>query len=397
MKTRYLFHSEEAAVENGRFVFTLDKRIHNPVRFRLTRAGFTRTTSTDAAPHAVYLRSDALSELCTRKHTVQAKSVNHHDPSNVLAVLEERHATERYSMLGATPSFPCMPHGNKTQIDFYFTNNNTVLPPSYAAPEVPGTSDVDMDALIASGDLLYWVDMDLDGAVLNNALVQASVGESVNRIISREPGGPLTFITSGADKIQFAAMGPETFGIMQQDAAAWAYSIDSTYPNLTDVVTGSHIFLLKSPPNPAGLEVIWQSSSLHMFWWSNTLQYKNAAEAYVQTGLTVLPATDYLLEVAYTPTESNWHLTKLSDSSTESALAQEALRSPTATEVKMISTAQSHQLGVFSHYAMCTPAAVAQVKSYFTQRYTGATTESAPDPDAVDATFFAEIEITARQ
>ena len=68
MKTRYLFHSEEATVEDGRFVFSLDKRIHNPVRFRLMRAGFTRTTSTDAAPHAVYLRSDALSELCTRKH-----------------------------------------------------------------------------------------------------------------------------------------------------------------------------------------------------------------------------------------------------------------------------------------------------------------------------------------
>ena len=69
MKTRYLFHSEDADVVDNRFVFTLDKRISNPTHFRIRRVGFTRTTSTDAAPHAIYLRSDALSELCTRKHT----------------------------------------------------------------------------------------------------------------------------------------------------------------------------------------------------------------------------------------------------------------------------------------------------------------------------------------
>ena len=60
MKTRYLFHSEDADVVDNRFVFTLDKRISNPPPFRIRRAGFTRTTSTDAAPHAIYLRSDAL-------------------------------------------------------------------------------------------------------------------------------------------------------------------------------------------------------------------------------------------------------------------------------------------------------------------------------------------------
>ena len=390
---RFLVHHDNSTYDAAtkRFYFNLDQRISNPTRIKVSKASYTAST-TASDPQVIYMRSQALNDLIKAKHTVDLVAEGHENASDAIAVLEETHTTGRYRMQGSTLVFPVHSHtASSRKFDFYFTNNFTALDGVYTAPSVPGTTTAEMEAFVAAGDITVWIDMSKADAVLNTSLEQATVGESINRIVSRTPGGDLQLMASGTDKVAYTTLG-EGNAVTQQVAAAWSYSIDGS-GNPYDQVTGSHVFLLRSPPDATGLEVIWQSSSLHMFWWNDTLQYKNAAEAYVSTGLVVLDDTDYLLEVAYVAAESNWTLTKLSDNSVQTALNLQALRSPVFTQVKMISTAQSHQLGKFGDYVNCSAGAAADVVQYFKQVYTGAATEAVVDPDGKDATFFVQLDI----
>ena len=131
-----------------------------------------------------------------------------------------------------------------------------------------------------------------------------------------------------------------------------------------------------------------------MYYYSDVLQYKaGSPEVYVSTGLAVLDDTDYLLEVRYTPSGSDWYLMKLSNETVTSALNLTALRSHDVTQVKMISTAQSHQLGTFSDYVHCAPDAAADAWSYLLQKYKGEATVPVVDPDGRDASFFLQLDI----
>ena len=134
-----------------------------------------------------------------------------------------------------------------------------------------------------------------------------------------------------------------------------------------------------------------------MFYYSDVLQYKaGSPEVYVSTGLAVLDDTDYLLEVRYTPSGSNWYLMKLSNEVTTSALNLTALRAHDNTQVKMISTAQSHQLGTFSDYVHCVPDAAADVWAYLLQKYKGEATVPVVDPDGKHASFFLQLDIDTK-
>ena len=224
-------------------------------------------------------------------------------------------------------------------IDFQFSQNRSPLNGVYTPVTVPGTTDDDMELHVFNSLIRVWLDFKMTGAVLNQALEQASVGESVNRIISRFPGADLQLMTSGVDKVAYQPLGSHLFGVTQQIGAAWAYSIDGSGGGF-DYAEGTHVFLFRSPPDASALEVLWQSSSLHLYVWQDTLKYKSGTpEIYVSSGLVVLDSTDYLLRVEYTATESNWYLMKLSDETVTSALGLAPLRSPNVTEVKMISTA----------------------------------------------------------
>ena len=62
------------------------------------QATFTTAGDTDPHPTVVYLRSNVLSRLIKRKHTVSLRNVGHENPENVLAVLTETHTRGRYAM-----------------------------------------------------------------------------------------------------------------------------------------------------------------------------------------------------------------------------------------------------------------------------------------------------------
>ena len=117
---RFLLHDSEAVYNatDWKWYFNLDRRIENPTLIRVGKCSFTAATAS-TYPVVVYMRSNTLTELSTVKHTVELKSNNHHDNSNVIAVLHETHTQGRYT--GGGLSFPVHGHTNATNIDIYFT------------------------------------------------------------------------------------------------------------------------------------------------------------------------------------------------------------------------------------------------------------------------------------
>ena len=100
MATKYLLHSDSATFDatSKKWFFNLEQRIHNPRVIRLAQASFTTAGDTSPHPAVVYLRSDAISRMCQRKHTVALKDAGHNNDTNILAVLTETHTRGRYSM-----------------------------------------------------------------------------------------------------------------------------------------------------------------------------------------------------------------------------------------------------------------------------------------------------------
>ena len=80
MATKYLLHSESATFDATakKWFFYLEKRISNPRVIRLAQASFTTAGDTDPHPSVVYLRSDAISRMCVRKHTTGQRARERH-------------------------------------------------------------------------------------------------------------------------------------------------------------------------------------------------------------------------------------------------------------------------------------------------------------------------------
>ena len=122
---------------------------------------------------------------------------------------------------------------------------------TYTAPSTDITVAQILD-LATQGHVTIWLDLHDASFLLNGAMAPAAVGESINRLISRVPGGTHTFYASGVDKVQKPALG-NSFGLSQQDGAAWAYSVEtSSTDNTPEFAYGTNIFLLKAPPTVGG-------------------------------------------------------------------------------------------------------------------------------------------------
>ena len=79
MATKYLLHSDSATFDatSKKWFFNLEKRIANPRVIRLAQASFTTAGDTSPHPAVVYLRSDSISRMCQRKHTVVLQDSGH--------------------------------------------------------------------------------------------------------------------------------------------------------------------------------------------------------------------------------------------------------------------------------------------------------------------------------
>ena len=121
---RFILNNGNSTLENGVYTFELDKRLSNATSARINKASFVYSPS-GVGPLAVYLRSDALHHISGRKHTVELKNTQHENSSNILAVLEETHSTNRYRLRGRERVIP-LKYTHLRNLDFYFTGPDGV-------------------------------------------------------------------------------------------------------------------------------------------------------------------------------------------------------------------------------------------------------------------------------
>ena len=406
---RLLLHSEDASYDatTKKYRFQLDRRIDKPKQLRVAKAFYSAATMT-AYPLVVYLRSDNLHRLIKDKHTLRLKDDNHEQFENILSTMLEGDRDGRYSSNVDIRRLETDPHLHVTEIDIYFSSNATVLSGRYVVPPVPGVSSAQVEAWCASGQIVFWMDMDRSGAVLNESTgLQALADEDVGNVIARVPSdGTSTFTNSSAGGLTWKPFNANTSGITDQVGGAWESAVDSTSPNFTDpLATGSFIMLWRSP-DPLAFEVMWQSSNIDLALSNGSIAVKPVLGVYATLVGGVLAGTDYIVKISWVATlnsgtsytfDYSCDLIKLSDNSVTSGTTSCSVNvaSPTS---KRYSTAQTHLDGYYGMTFMTTQDATvdAAVVNYIKQVYSGAATEPVVGPDAVDASFQLELDIDTK-
>ena len=117
---RFILADSNATLADGVYTYSLDTRLTNASVLQLKKCSFQLTTS-GTPPVAIFLRSKAFHTLGGVKHTVELKSNNHQDSSDILAILEESHATGRYQLRGIPRPVP-LRYSHLRKLDVYFTD-----------------------------------------------------------------------------------------------------------------------------------------------------------------------------------------------------------------------------------------------------------------------------------
>ena len=130
----------------------------------MTQANFNAATASDYPP-VVYLRSEALSRLATRKTAVELKSSGHEDRTDAICTLQESHALGRYHLgTEKSVSFRVQRDLNITKLDFGFYDNRTSMPSggvvsSGSAAAAGAVTAADIEALHDDGKVIMWLPM----------------------------------------------------------------------------------------------------------------------------------------------------------------------------------------------------------------------------------------------
>ena len=176
---KYLLHHSDSVYDDTtkRWLFTLDKRIGNPINIKISKLSFTAVTAA-TYPAVVYMRSNALNNMARVKHSIELKSEDHENASNVIAVLQETHTQGRYKL--HEPVFlPVHRHTSHTRaLDIYFTDGSTVLDGGVSTGEPESTNVTDQDILDIT-DLIFFLDWDHAASLDPNPIAQNVHHESI--------------------------------------------------------------------------------------------------------------------------------------------------------------------------------------------------------------------------
>ena len=291
---KYLLHSSQATYDaaSKRWIFDLDQRISNPTRLRLAKATFTTPGDMSVHPSVVYMRSDALARMITRKHTVELRADNHPNSSNVIAVLTETHTRGRYRILGGQ-TFPVNPNQSERRIDIYFTDGETILDGAVGSGGGTATgSDAEIAAL---GELLLaWFDF-APARTLDAAYGEATdVGDEVANIYNRSPGpATLVYVNQYGNPLQLAAVGSAK-GITRD--GSWQSFADTSTPT-GDLEETFCIHSLWVTPSTSGAHsYLFDVMMLKIFTWDgNTIGYKDDGGSNAVLGFSLVPGRAYIL------------------------------------------------------------------------------------------------------
>ena len=234
---RFILNHGNSTLEDGVYTFKLDKRLSNASIAQVLKASF-EYTSAGVEPLVVYLRSNALHSIASRKHTLELTSASHENSSNILAVLEETHTTGRYRLRGIENTIP-LGYSHLRNLDFYFTDH-------------AGTNLVQAGATVSYDEVVDNFDSPTDqtktGHIFRSFDTGGSganygVNESLNRIYVSEAGvnWKFTFLAfsseSGFDKLSIVdvdAGDSETTIVDEHSGLALPSPVTytSTYPKI---------------------------------------------------------------------------------------------------------------------------------------------------------------------
>ena len=397
---KYLLHHSDSVYDDTtkRWQFTLDKRIGNPIHIKISKLSFTAAVAA-TYPAVVYIRSDALHKMARVKHSVELKSADHENASNVIAVLQETHTLGRYKL--HEPVFlPVHPNSYHSRaLDLYFTDGSTVLDGGVSTGEPESTNITDQNILDIT-DLIFFLDWDHAASIDPNPISQ---NEDITSITSRLSPNNYVFATTG-NGIVYSSFG-ETNSMLS--TVANKYALDSTTQGNVDEgstacltmmfrtkdVLASWAWIFKSP-----LFQITVGEPLDSI--SNMGYYDADSSLWGYTSLVIEGGTDYLLQIKKSSNTFDWLLRNLTTNAEQTESTTDTASTGTANAAFYLSNAQSGFNGLkISHvieFLSVTEADCLAVKNWMLQKYTGEDVEGEVGDASNNATFFVEMNIKTR-
>ena len=293
---RFLVHSEDATFDSttGKYFFNLDRRIADPVRIKVLQAAYTAATQA-TYPQVVYLRSSKLNEVIRNKHSVHLVDVGHENGTDVLCAMLETHTIGRYNLqVNKVPTFKVQSHIPIRKLDFYFTNNTTLLPGEPAAGGGSNAAVTDSD-IGAIPDLKMWMDMEPGNMLDSNYANAENFGDPVRYIYQNQNSEVNTFTGYGDfDLTEWGSNGAR--GISSQ--VSWQYANETAGSNWLPQEDFAIIFGFKAPAS-----ALTGTTRVTRFWWldmfidQGVFAIEDANGNRQSTGLTIIPGKDYIITV----------------------------------------------------------------------------------------------------
>lgn len=403
---RFLVHSEDATFDaaTGKYFFNLDRRIADPLRIRVTQAAYTAATQA-TYPQVVYLRSSKLNQVIRKKHSVHLVDEAHENATDVLCALLETHTIGRYNLQAKNPTFQVQSHIPLRKIDFYFTNNNTILPGEPASGGGGANSAVTDSDIAAIPDLKMWMDM-APGNLLDSAYANAeNFGDPVRYIYQNQNSEVNTFTGLGDfDLTEWGSDGAR--GLSSQ--VSWQFASESAGSNWLGQEDFAIVFGFRAPVSAlSGTSRIFDFWYIDVYTEQGVFAIKDVNGTRNSTGLTVIPGKDYIVTIRRADDDGDgtyqfYSRAERLDTSVVSTGTPLPIGKPvTQQQAYYLSKANEHFLdksGILSYFLFFLGGLdgvnVANAESWIRSKYTGGDTsgQAAASTDTA-ATFFLELEI----
>ena len=214
-------------------------------------------------------------------------------------MLEERHNKARYSLEEAPRTLRVKKHENVTEIDVYWTDNQTVLDMEATAVAVASGTDSDVEAI--AGDLLAWFDF-APARTLDVAYAPATdATDPVSFLYNRTPApATLTFLNAYGSEFQLANIGSAK-GITRD--GSWQSLVDSSTPtgDLDESFTAHCLF--SAPPAIGTFSYIFDLGPLLkcFFWDGGAIGFKNKQGNNATVPVSLVPSRSYLVSISRRP------------------------------------------------------------------------------------------------
>ena len=408
---RYLLHYSDATFVTAekKWYFTLDRRVANPVSFRLIKCTFTASTAA-TYPAVVYMRSDSLTALCRTKHTLEVKDTDHENNSNVIGILEQT-LPGHYAMKSKSITFPVHGHTAHTRkLDIYFTDGSTIMEgacTSSSSGSGSGVTDSDISNIT---DLLLWFPM-TETTLLSSAYANTpNIGDNA-RYIYPGPGADSTMVFNGYQDFQVSALGLGR-GISSQ--ASWQYAIDSSMPNYWQNELFTVVFSMKMPSSLAATHKVFDFYSVRVELQTPGILYlgDGFGSSFTSTNLAFIPTKDYLITIVRKYNNStSVHEFGSQAENLETNVIVVGNDTPKGRDVTTpshnwnISDASQHFLaktgilGPLIGFPGNDATFTANAQSWIRAKYDGGQTSGGAEEETTaceDATFFVELDVNAR-